>query len=247
MKRSILITTALLSLSACGDTLSRLDNVGKAPAMSKVENPNETPDYKPLSWPLPTQEPPSTKYANSLWQPGARAFFRDQRANRVGDILRVNIKLQDKAELNNATDRARDSSESIAAPKVFGLENRLGGLTPGSPDPTKLFDITGATTTKGNGQIKRKETIETQVAALVTQKLPNGNMVISGKQEIRVNYELREVGITGVIRPEDIRSDNSIDYSQVAEARIIYGGRGQVTDLQQPRTGTQLIDILSPF
>lgn len=245
--RASVSAVAMLQLAACVSTLDKIDNIGKTPPLTKVENPNQKADYQPLSWPLPEQAPPAKQYANSLWQPGARAFFRDQRANRVGDILRVNIKIQDKAELDNATDRTRTNAESVAAPALGGLAKYAGRLLPGTQNFDNLFSLNGNNATKGDGQIKRKETIETQVAALVTQKLPNGNLVISGKQEIRINFEVREIAVQGVVRPEDIRSDNTIDSTQIAEARIIYGGRGQITDIQQPRYGNQIIDALSPF
>jgi flagellar L-ring protein precursor FlgH len=243
-----LLLMPLLSLSGCASTINKLDNVGNKPPMSKVENPQTRADYQPLSWPLPDPEAPGQQHANSLWQPGARAFFRDQRASRVGDILRVNITIDDQAQLDNKTNRSRDAADNVAAPALFGLQNKLNLLTPtGKPDPTNLFDVTSATSTNGNGKIDRKEKIRTQVAALITQVLPNGNLVIEGSQEILVNYEIRELGVNGVIRPQDINSDNTIESTQVAQARITYAGRGQVSDVQQPRYGQQVIDILSPF
>lgn len=245
-KLGICVTT-MLSLTACASTVEKLERVGSKPPMTKIENPQTRADYQPLSWPLPDPEAPGQKHANSLWQPGARAFFRDQRASRVGDILRVNITIDDQAQLDNKTDRSRGSAENVAAPSVYGLENKLGMLTPGTPNPASLFDISSNTSTNGNGKIDRKEKIRTQVAALVTQVLPNGNLVIEGSQEILVNYEIRELGVNGVIRPQDINSDNTIESTQVAQARITYTGRGQITDVQQPRYGQQLIDILSPF
>lgn len=238
---------AATGLSGCVNTVEKLEAVGKAPPLATVENPTRKPEYEPLSWPMPETKPPARQYANSLWQPGARAFFRDQRAARVGDILRVNIKVQDKAEVKNETQRKRDSTDTSAASAVVGLQNRIFGILPGKANPASLLDTDSSTDTKGTGNMKREEKIQTQVAALVTQILPNGNLVIDGRQEILINYDIREVSIKGVVRPEDIRADNSIDSTQVAEARITYGGRGQIMDVQQPRWGTQVMDVLMPF
>lgn len=243
----ILLLLATSALSACTSTLDKLDAVGQPPKFAEVANPNTAPHYEPMSWPMPETQPAPKQYANSLWQPGARAFFRDQRAARVGDILRVNVKFEDKAEVNNETDRTRTSGESLAAPNVFGLQGKLLKGIPGAQDMNKLVDLNGNAATKGVGVIKRKEKVETQVAALVTQMLPNGNLVIDGDQEILINYDLRRISIKGVVRPQDIKSDNTIDYSQIAQARIEYGGKGTIGDLQQPRWGSQVIDALSPF
>ena len=243
----LLLAATSLALSACANTVDRLSRVGVQPPLSTIDNPQTRPDYKPLSWPLPDPEAPSQQHANSLWQPGARAFFRDQRAARVGDILRVNIEIDDQAQLDNKTNRTRSAAEDVAAPSVYGLEGHIGEFIPGKTDPTNLFDITSNTSTNGNGKIDRKEKIRTQVAALITQVLPNGNLVIEGSQEILVNYEVRELAVNGVIRPEDINSDNTIESTQIAQARITYSGRGQMSDVQQPRWGQQVIDVLSPF
>lgn len=243
----LLALLAATQLTACADRLEKLEQVGKAPAMSEVTNPLEKQDHKALSWPMPDAPPPSQQHANSLWQPGSRAFFRDQRAARVGDILRVNISIQDKAEVDNETQRKRDSTDNVKAPDVFGLERKIFNGMPGRVDTNSLANITSGTDSKGSGSIKREEKINTQVAAIITQVLPNGNFVIDGKQEMRINYEIREVSVQGVVRPQDIKSDNTIDSTQIAEARIIYGGRGQLSDVQQPRWGSQVIDIMSPF
>ncbi len=242
---SILLVGSILS--ACTSTLDRLDAVGAPPKFAEVANPNAAPNYEPLSWPMPEAQPAPKQYANSLWQPGARAFFRDQRAARVGDILRVNVKFEDKAELDNATDRSRSSKENLATPQIFGLQHKLVKKLPGIAYPTDLIDLTGSATTNGTGSIKRKEKIETQIAATVTQVLPNGNLVVKGDQEMRVNFDIRRVSIEGVVRPQDINSDNTIESSKIAQARLEYGGRGQISDIQQPRWGSQVIEALSPF
>ena len=234
------------SLSACG-TLDRLSRVGKAPPMTPIENPRHESDYHPISMPMPAPQL-TTRQPNSLWQSGHKSFFKDQRASNVGDILTVIININDQAEVKNKTTRERDGTESAAAPHVFGFEGKLGKILPSGVDPSNLGDITSTSSTTGDGQIKRDEQITLKLAAVITQVLPNGNMVINGSQEVLVNYEKRVLSIRGIIRPEDISAvDNSIPYDKIAEARIIYGGEGEVSDIQQPRYGQQIFDILSPF
>lgn len=247
-----LLTLALfsaLTLSACTEgQLDRLSSIGKPPPMKPIENPVDKPDYKPVSWPQPApQASIMEKPVNSLWQPGSRTFFRDQRARSVGDILRVNVSINDKATLDNKMNNTRNSSQSLSAGSVFGLERRIVGVLPGKADPNNLLAGEGAMANDGAGKVDRKESVTTQMAAYVTQVLPNGNLVIEGSQEVRVNFEMRKLSVTGVVRPEDIAADNSIDSNKIAEARISYGGEGVLTDVQQPRIGHQIIDTLSPF
>ncbi len=244
---SIITCLFVMMLTGCASTLGRLEKVGQSPDMTKTENPQAKSDYKPISWPLPAPIPEVKQYSNSLWQPGARAFFRDQRAARVGDILKVRVAINDIAQVNNQTQGRRDTEERINAPSFFGFESELDAILPGSPDAANLSNIRGRTLNRGQGTIRRKEKITTEVPAVITQVLPNGNFVISGSQEIRINFEIREIGVSGIIRPEDIDSSNTISSTQVAEARIVYGGRGQLNDIQQPRWGSQVIDIISPF
>lgn len=247
LTRFIALSFSLHLLAGCATTLDRLDAVGDPPPLKKVDDPTANVDYKPMTWPLPEQPLPSKQYAGSLWQPGSRHFFRDQRASRIGDILRVNVNVSDRASLNNNTTRGRNSTESAAAPKLFGLEAGLFGILPGDQDADALIGITSDSQNKGTGRIQRQEQINTQIAATVVQVLPNGNLVIEGSQEILVNYDIRELSVGGVIRPEDIKADNTIDSNQIAQARITYSGRGTISDVHRPRWGTQVIDILSPF
>ena len=229
-------------LSGCLSTIEKLENVGKEPPLTSVENPHTSPKYRPITWPLPDPEPEQELYVNSLWQPGSRAFFRDQRASRVGDILRVQVRINDSATLENETTRTRENEQTVQTPVIGGFGRYLlPDLTP------NLLSLQGDNETTGTGEIEREETIETDVAAVVTQVLPNGNFVIQGTQEVRVNHEVRELSVKGIVRPEDIDSNNTVQSSQIAEARIVYGGRGNVSDMQAPRWGHQVIDILSPF
>jgi flagellar L-ring protein precursor FlgH len=180
----------------------------------------------------------------SLWQP--ISLFSDQRARRRGDILTVVIEIDDRAQINNRTDRERDANEEFDIRTLFGIEQEIDGALPGDLSVAGV-DLSSESTSRGEGTIARDETIELKIAATVTDVLPNGNLVILGSQEIRVNYELRDLQVAGIIRPEDISRENTIPYERIAEARVVYGGRGQVYQLQQPRYGQQVLDIILPF
>lgn len=234
-----------LTLGACG-AADRLANVGQAPALSPIEDPTATKGYKPVQMPMPAVEHASFA-PNSLWRTGSRAFFKDQRARMVGDLVTVRVRVTDRAQLDNTTKRSRKNGEDFGAENIFGFENKLGAVLPKGADAASLLKLDSEGTSEGSGSVRRAEQLATNVAAVVTQTLPNGNLVIEGKQEIRVNFEVRELIVAGVIRPEDIESDNTIDSTKIAQARIAYGGRGQITDVQQPRYGQQVMDILLPF
>ena len=233
-------------LSACGNTAQRLADVGRAPELTRIQDPTATPSYQPVVMPMPAPRAPE-HFANSLWRPGSRAFLKDQRAAGVGDIITVLIRIDDKASLENKTSRSRSGQESAGVPGFFGLESKLGKILPEAVSPSKLVDLNSGSTNEGAGAVNREEAINLKIAAVVTQVLPNGNMVLQGRQEVRVNFEVRELLIAGVIRPEDITSENTINYEKIAEARIAYGGRGQISDMQQPRYGQQVFDILFPW
>ena len=248
MLRFASLLVAPLLLAACTDTmLDRLDRVGKAPEMKPIENPTERKDYHPISWPVQKPSDGESKPINSLWQSGSRTFFRDQRARNVGDILRVKVSISDSAKLNNSTTSSRTAAENLATPQIFGLQKKIYNILPGTTNTADALDIKGSSANNGTGTVNRNEAVSTVMAAMVTQVLPNGNLAIEGQQQIRVNYESRMLFVKGVIRPEDISSDNIITSDQIAEARIAYGGEGSLSDLQQPRIGSQLVDILSPF
>lgn len=239
------VASLAASLGACS-ALDRVEGIGSAPALAPINNPTAQAGYRPVSMPMPAPE--QVVYEpNSLWRSGSRAFFRDQRAARVGDILTVIINISDSAKVNNATKRTRANSEGAGATNFFGLESQLSKVLPEAVDPSKLVDVTSDGSSAGSGSVDRKESVELTVAAVVTQVLPNGNLVIEGRQEVRVNFEVRELLVAGIVRPEDISSINTILHTQIAEARISYGGRGQLTDVQQPRYGQQLYDVIMPF
>lgn len=249
VKALCLIVIMVLILPGCG-AVGRIGNIGKAPDLAPIEATRVVPQQNPDSKVIKVQAQQTVvrnNNGNSLWRVGSKDFFRDQRASKVGDILTINITVNDKASIDNQTTRTRTSSDKANAPNFLGLESQLNTILPDAVSPSSLIDLGSTTSNVGSGKVDRSETIDLTLAAVVTQVLPNGNMVIQGRQEVRVNFEVRELTVIGVIRPEDISSTNTIRHTQIAEARISYGGRGQLTDVQQARYGAQLFDILFPF
>jgi len=229
--------------SGCS-AISRLSQIGEPPKLTSIDNPTTQPGYKPVSMPMPKPETVSYN-PNSLWRNGSRSFFKDQRAHQVGDLLTVTVNVTDQANFANETQRNTTGSEASAITDFAGAKTL--GAQAQKVLPGNLLTANGSTQYDGKGSIQRQESLQTNVAAVVTQVLPNGNLVVEGKQEIRVNNEMRELIVAGIVRPEDIQSDNTIDSSKIAQARISYGGRGQITDIQQPRYGQQVMDVLLPF
>lgn len=243
--RTAAVALFAIALGGC-NALSRLSDVGQEPELTKIENPAVLHGNEPVVMPMPAPMVVE-RQPNSLWRPGSRAFLKDQRASEVGDILTVIIDIEDDASISNTTQRSRANGEDAALGGFLGYESHLGAILPEAVDPGNLVDLSSNSNSQGSGSVNRDEDINLRIAALVTQVLPNGNLVIAGSQEVRVNYEVRALQVAGLIRPEDITSINTIRYDQIAEARIIYGGRGQISDVQQPRYGQQLYDIIWPF
>ncbi|MEX0753168.1 MAG: flagellar basal body L-ring protein FlgH [Xanthobacteraceae bacterium] len=241
--RAVCIGLAGSLLGACS-AIDRLKLIGEQPPLSAIENPAAQPGYKPVQMPMPDPQP-ATYNPNSLWRNGSRAFFKDQRAHQVGDILTVKVKITDQAKLENETSRSRSNSEDSGVDDFFG--NPRLPVVSSIKVPGRIFAADSTASSEGKGNVDRKEELTTNIAGVVTQVLPNGNLVIEGRQEIRVNFEVRELVVAGIVRPEDIESDNTIDSTKIAQARIAYGGRGQITDVQQPRYGQQVFDVLLPF
>jgi flagellar L-ring protein FlgH len=247
-KRTVLLRCALLStvalVSSSCSTIEQLKHLGETPPLSPVSNPTAEPGYKPVQMPMPTPQPASYN-PNSLWRNGSRAFFNDQRAHQVGDILTVKVNINDTAEFQDQTQLQRSTTEDSAITNFIGantISNPAKAVLPGS-----LLTADGNTQMNGNGTINRQDQLVTNVAAVVTQLLPNGNLVIEGKQEIRLNSEMRELLVAGVVRPEDIESDNTIELPKIAEARVAYGGKGTLTNIQTAPWGQQVTNVVLPF
>jgi flagellar L-ring protein precursor FlgH len=232
MKKPILLLS-LLFLGGCAP--NAFSEIGKAPQLSPVGEGLRTNAYATPATPR-VRTPVSYR---STWDEGTD-LYRDPRAQRVGDIVTVVISMQDKAKLDNKTDRSRDSQIK------FGLDF-LANIAGFGDSGQTTANLNSNTSTKGAGQIDRAEDIKLSIAAIVTGLLPNGDLVISGSQEVRVNAEMRVLSVGGIVRPRDISRGNAISYEKIAEARISYGGRGRLTDMQQPGWGHQVYDSVAPF
>jgi flagellar L-ring protein precursor FlgH len=241
MRKLALVLAAAAVLPACSTVKETL----KGPELAPMGYPAAlVPAQQAVVVPAPAPQPAS---ANSLWRTGARTFFNDQRARNVGDILTVQIDIDDSAQVLNSTSRTRSNDMKAGVPHLFGLESSLGRILPGGYDPANMIEMSGGTNSAGQGQIARSEKVSLTIAAVVTGVLPNGNLVIQGRQEVRTNSELRELTVAGIVRPEDVSSANTIKHTQIAEARISYGGRGDVTRVQKAPAGQALAERFSPF
>lgn len=230
-------TTALLGLCVSAAILSSCSY--------NTKDFNSVPDFSPVRADLgyapsmnpdiyPTK-PRESKY--SLYRSSSNSFYRDPRAMKPGDVLTVQISINDRANLNNKSDLKRDANGKYTVGATYPLIGKNSGSVNG--------DSTAHS--KGDAKVERKEDIRLSVAAVVTDVLPNGNLVINGSQEVRVNYELRVLNVAGVVRPRDISGNNTIDYNKIAEARISYGGRGRMSEIQQPPYGQQILNQIAPF
>lgn len=232
----------LISVAGC----SGLENVGKAPAFSPLEGSYAHHAMYATPVPRGTDQPgPGT--GSSLWSAGSSSLLGDRRAAQRGDILTVVIEIDDRAEISNATDRSRSGSDQMGVPSLFGIPQRLDRRLPDGASLAEAVDTSSNSSYSGDGSVARNERLRLRVAATVVEELPNGVLRIEGQQEVRVNFELRELIVSGYVRPADISRQNEIAYDRIAGARISYGGRGQITDVQQPRWGQQVTDAVLPF
>ena len=240
MRKTFLALTLMLPLAACG----RLSAVGKAPDFTPIDTSAEFAAMNTA--PFPETNRGGTADA-SLWSGARASLLGDRRAGIRGDILTVVIEIDDKAEISNTTDRSRASSESMGIPSLLGIPQRLDANLAKGATMADAVSTKSASSYQGDGSVARKEKLTLRVAATVIETLPNGVLRIQGSQEVRVNYEIRELIVTGFVRPEDISRQNEITYDKIAGARISYGGRGQISAVQQPRYGQQVVDQVLPF
>ncbi|MAK60503.1 MAG: flagellar basal body L-ring protein [Ponticaulis sp.] len=247
MTRNSLTSSALLLLAVTGlGACSTVGSLVEEPQLTPISNPDTIIGAIPPTAPVPkTYSEPQA--ANSLWRVGARSFFKDQRASMVGDILTVDIDIADTATLSNTTSTSRTGAQDAEITGLFGLEAPIERALPGADSLGTGIGTSSSSTSQGVGSVNRTETIQLEVAAVITDVLPNGNFVIAGRQEVKVNAEVRELVVSGIIRPEDISAGNTIQHTQMAEARISYGGRGDISTIQRPRYGQRVANKILPF
>jgi flagellar L-ring protein precursor FlgH len=243
----------LFLLAGLGLTLGACASIKSTVSGPRLASINPQPLAASMS-PSPTviassEKPaaPAVSTANSLWRPGARAFFIDQRASKPGDILTVLINVADSAKVQNDTSSSRQNATKGSVPHFLGLETAVAKFMPKGFDPANAIDQSGNTSSAGSGSINRQEQVSMTIAAVVTGVLPNGNLVIQGSQQMKTNNEMRVLTISGIVRPEDISSENTIHHTQIAEARIAYGGEGDLSRVQRTPYGQALAEQFSPF
>jgi flagellar L-ring protein precursor FlgH len=250
---------AIRSLARAGALLAALagcngqtDHFGRPPSMSTIgttaENARPILTAERAAIAVPPPAPARFAYQQgSLWNAGPQGLLGDKRARGRGDILTIVIEIDEEAEIRNTTQRSRSGSEEMSVGALFGLNNSISDVLPGDASLDPAVQYGSESSARGSGSVRRNEEITLRLAATVVDVLPNGHFVIQGDQEVRVNFELRDLQITGIVRPEDISRHNEIFYDKIAGARISYGGRGQITDVQQPRYGQQITDMVLPF
>ena len=236
MTKSLVALVALAALAGCSTTK---EDALREPHLSPVGS--GLYEYPPVAIQPAAFPAAGPRTPHSLWSDDRATFYQDPRALDVGDIVTVKIEISDQAKLDNNSKRSRTSGIGAS----LGLGGIIGNWV--LPDADASLSADDKSEAEGKGAVDRSEKINLSVAAVVTQKLPNGNLFIAGQQEVRVNFEVRVLSIAGIIRPRDILPNNTIDYDKIAEARISYGGRGRLTEVQQPGWGQQIYDIVAPY
>ncbi|MGC1504520.1 MAG: flagellar basal body L-ring protein FlgH [Sulfitobacter sp.] len=235
---AITLALPLVTLMGC----AQLEENRNPEVSNLVLDPSSMNEVNRISVPMappPIKLPPKRAEAASLWSTTTTSYFTDRRATDVGDLVTVLIEIDDRAQLQNKSGRSRGSKQEVGDPDILNFDL--------STNSGSILDLESSSESNGEGSIRRNEAISLRVAALIIEKLPNENYVIAGRQEVKVNSELRELRIAGIIRGADINVNNTIDYDKVAEARISYGGRGQISAVQSPRIGEDVLEVILPY
>lgn len=249
----LLVFVASITMSSCYSTIDKLKRVGRAPEFTKIRVPatgaQKSPEEDVAEIERQKARAGHIKATNSLWQKGQTSFFQDTRTWKVGDIITVIVDISNKAQLNNSTSSSRSSDMHIGVPNLMGKEGVLASLfnKDNAAAAANLVNANSSNDHSGSGQISRKENISIKIAATVITVLPNKSLFVQGSQEILVNSEMRAVGVAGIVSPTDITARGTVGLDQIAEARVLYGGHGTISDVQEKPVGNQILTILSPF
>jgi len=257
--KKICFLAILLGLTGC-NLAEKLATVGETPELSQIQDPTRVKGYQPISMPMPTASTQAIECSPSLWQAGSRAFFKDQRAGKIGDVITVNIEIDQEEKITMTPSIERKSSGLSVVTNALGLESKAqkffpkkqpgstgSGIVDGQPVDKNWLNVSSDPKLSGSASYDVSDKIKFKIAATVLQILPNGNMVISGRQEIRLVNEIREIQVKGIIRREDISSSNMISGDKISELRISYGGRGELSDMQAFPWGQQVMNKILPF
>lgn len=224
MKRILLLLSAL-SLTACAVEKSHVRTSGIDEQLAR---------------------PVSDYSSGSIWQASSGSLTEDMKARRRGDILTIVITETASASKEAKTDTSRGSTVNAGIPNFMGLE-KVGLLKNNIGDLSKLISANVDSSYKGSGSTSRAENLKATMTARVVEVLPNGNMMIEGRRNIKVNNEDQEIVLEGVVRPRDIGADNVVNSIYIADAKISYFGRGIISDRQSPGWLMNIVDKVWPF
>jgi flagellar L-ring protein precursor FlgH len=242
-----------LSFGAClllnGCLAEKMSEIGDGPKISQIQNPTMAKGYAPVSMPMPAPTQPE-HHINSLWQIGSKAFFKDQRAGRIGDIVTVSVLIDNKESTNFTPSMSKETKNDRSIVNFLGLEHQVKRILPhkfSSNLPEKWINATSKPSHTGNGKYNLEDKMKFTISATIIQIMPNGNLVIQGHTEFKLMNEVREVELRGIVRRSDIQSNNSISSDKIAELRIVYAGRGDITDVANKPWGVQAVEKIMPF
>jgi flagellar L-ring protein precursor FlgH len=200
----------------------------------------------PKALPLPPSPPPQE---GSLWTPkNPRGLLADLRACNVGDIIMVSITENSKAGDEASTSADKTSGVKVGITSLLGLSMpQMNAFKDNNITAENAIEGAVGNTSKGQGKTDRQSTFTTIMSTRVIQILPNNNLVIQGQRQMKINNETEVVSLSGIVRPEDLDTNNTVPSAKVAEARMEISGFGVVSDKQRQGWLTRIIDHIWPW
>ncbi len=186
---------------------------------------SDTVVWQPAEPVLPSDQPRTPGAIVSLGQ--QVELFSDVTARRVGDIITIRLVEKTAARKSSSTSTSKDTSVDNQNPTLFGVELTSSGI------PLLQQDVDGSHSFSGAGDSSQSNELEGSITVTVAQRLPNGNLYVRGQKQLTLNQGVEYVRISGIVRPYDIGPDNTIASSKVADAVIVYSGKGAIADANQ--------------